>query len=54
MGRHTHQVVADQTVYMDAERPSHILLLVIPIADRHGIVVSLDVMVPMRRRPAGV
>ena len=30
MGRHTHQVVAEQTVYVDAERPSHILLPVIP------------------------
>ena len=30
MGRHTHQVVAEQTVYADAERPSHILLPVIP------------------------
>ncbi len=30
MGRHTHQVVAEQTVYLDAERPSHILLPVIP------------------------
>ena len=25
MGRHTHQVVAEQTVYVDAERPSHIV-----------------------------
>jgi len=30
VGRHTHQVVAEQTVYVDAERPSHILLPVIP------------------------
>ena len=30
MGRHTHQVVAEQTVYLDAERPSHIVLPVIP------------------------
>jgi putative CocE/NonD family hydrolase len=30
IGRHTHQVVAEQTVYADAERPSHILLPVIP------------------------
>ena len=30
MGRHTHQVVAEQTVYVDAERPSHIVLPVIP------------------------
>ena len=29
-GRHTHQVVAEQTVYTDAERPSHIVLPVIP------------------------
>ena len=30
VGRHTHQVVAEQTVYCDAERPSHIVLPVIP------------------------
>jgi uncharacterized protein len=30
MGRHTHMVVAEQTVYADAERPSHIVLPVIP------------------------
>jgi hypothetical protein len=30
MGRHTHQVVAEQKVYVDAERPSHIVLPVIP------------------------
>ena len=30
VGRHTHQVVAEQTVHVDAERPSHILLPVIP------------------------
>ena len=30
MGRHTHQVVAEQTVYADADRPSHIVLPVIP------------------------
>ena len=30
IGRHTHQVVAEQTVYADAERPSRILLPVIP------------------------
>ena len=30
MGRHTHQVVAEQTVYVDAERPSRIVLPVIP------------------------
>ena len=30
MGRHTHQVVAHQTVYVDAEHPSHIVLPVIP------------------------
>ncbi len=49
MGRHTHQVVAEQTVY--ARRRA-----AVPhppagdprIADPHGIVVSQDVMVPMR------
>ncbi len=30
MGRHTHQVVAEQTVYTDADHPSHIVLPVIP------------------------
>ena len=30
MGRHTHQVVAEQAVYIDAGRPSHIVLPVIP------------------------
>ena len=30
MGRHTHQVVAEQTVYVDAERPSRMVLPVIP------------------------
>jgi hypothetical protein len=30
IGRHTHQVVAQQTVYSDAERPSRIVLPVIP------------------------
>jgi predicted acyl esterase len=30
MGRHTHQVAAEQTVYVDAEHPSHIVLPVIP------------------------
>ncbi|MCY7304524.1 MAG: CocE/NonD family hydrolase [Thermoleophilia bacterium] len=30
MGRHTHQVVAEQTVYVDAERPSRIVLPVVP------------------------
>ena len=30
MGRHTHQVVAHQTVYTDAARASHIVLPVIP------------------------
>jgi putative CocE/NonD family hydrolase len=30
MGRHTHQVVAEQAVYLDAERPSRIVLPVIP------------------------
>ena len=31
MGRHTHQVVAHQTVYADAARASHIVLPVIPV-----------------------
>ena len=30
IGRHTHQVVAEQTVFLDAERPSRIVLPVIP------------------------
>ena len=30
IGRHTHMVVAEQTVFADAERPSHIVLPVIP------------------------
>jgi putative CocE/NonD family hydrolase len=30
MGRHTHMVVAEQVVYADAERPSHIVVPVIP------------------------
>ena len=30
MGRHTHQAVAEQTVYADADHPSHIVLPVIP------------------------
>jgi len=30
MGRHTHQVVAEQSVYVDADRPSHVVLPVIP------------------------
>ena len=30
VGRHTHHVVAEQAVYADAERPSHIVLPVIP------------------------
>ena len=30
MGRHTHQVVAHQAVYADADHPSHIVLPVIP------------------------
>ncbi len=30
VGRHTHQVVAEQAVYADAERPSHIVLPVVP------------------------
>jgi putative CocE/NonD family hydrolase len=30
IGRHTHHVVAEQTVFADAERPSHVVLPVIP------------------------
>jgi predicted acyl esterase len=30
MGRHTHEVVAEQAVYLDAAHPSHIVLPVIP------------------------
>ncbi|MGA1327962.1 MAG: CocE/NonD family hydrolase [Rubrivivax sp.] len=30
MGRHTHQIVADQTVWTDAAHPSHVVLPVIP------------------------
>ena len=30
MGRHTHQVVAHQAVYLDAEHPSHVVLPIIP------------------------
>jgi predicted acyl esterase len=30
IGRHTHQVVAEQSVYVDAERASHIVVPVIP------------------------
>ena len=30
MGRHTHQVVAEQAVYLDAAHPSRIVLPVIP------------------------
>jgi putative CocE/NonD family hydrolase len=30
MGRHTRQVVAQQTVYADVDHPSHIVLPVIP------------------------
>jgi uncharacterized protein len=30
IGRHTHQVVAEQTVYVDADHPSHIVLPIIP------------------------
>ena len=30
MGRHTHQVPAQQTLYLDADRPSHAVLPVIP------------------------
>ena len=45
IGRHTHQVVAEQTVYVDAERPSHIVLPVIPRADMTEI--------EWRARPGG-
>ena len=45
VGRHTHQVVAEQTVYLDADRPSHIVLPVIPRAD----VIAID----WRDVPAG-
>ncbi len=30
MGKHTHSIVADNTIYFDAKRPSHILLPIIP------------------------
>jgi putative CocE/NonD family hydrolase len=30
IGRHTHQVVAEQTVWSDAAHPSHVVLAVIP------------------------
>ncbi len=30
VGAHTDQVVAEQTVFVDAERPSHVVLPVIP------------------------
>jgi hypothetical protein len=30
MGAHTHQLVAHQTVFVDADRPSHVILPVIP------------------------
>jgi putative CocE/NonD family hydrolase len=30
MGRHTHHVVAHQTVFVDADRPSHVVLPVVP------------------------
>jgi putative CocE/NonD family hydrolase len=30
MGRHTHRVVAEQTVYVDAERPSRAVLPIVP------------------------
>ena len=30
IGRHTHHVVAEQTVFADAEHPSHVVLPVIP------------------------
>ena len=30
VGRHTHQIVAHQTVFVDAERPSHAVLPVVP------------------------
>lgn len=32
MGQHTHQVVADQAVYSDADHPSHIVLPLVPLA----------------------
>ena len=33
VGRHTHSVVARNTVYMDRERPSHIVLPIIPLPE---------------------
>ena len=30
IGRHTHEVIAEQTVYADAEHPSHVVLPVVP------------------------
>jgi hypothetical protein len=30
MGRHTHQVAAEQTVFVDADRPSHLVLPIVP------------------------
>jgi hypothetical protein len=30
MGRHTHRVVAEQSVHADADHPSHVLLPVVP------------------------
>lgn len=33
VGRHTHSVVARNTVYMDLERPSHIVLPIIPLPE---------------------
>ena len=30
IGRHTHEVIADQAVYADAEHPSHVVLPVVP------------------------
>jgi putative CocE/NonD family hydrolase len=36
IGRHTHTIVAHNIVYLDRERPSHIVLPVIPVDDRGG------------------
>ncbi len=30
MGRHTHSVIAHNTVYLDGDRPSHLILPVVP------------------------
>ena len=49
MGRHTHQVVAEQTVYADADAPvAHRPAGDSRVAVTYGIVAALDVMVPMR------